>query len=176
MRHPVTECEDWRPIPGWVGAYEVSSLGRVRNAPKDRLYPGRVLRSRLTRKGYPSVRLMAWGKDAERPVHTLVAAAFLGPRPKGLQVDHIDGVKTNNQPANLQYVTCAENIRRAKLLGLRADIRGEDHGLSKLSVKDIRAIRAAWARGETQTSIGRRFAVTQANISEIVRRRTWTHV
>lgn len=46
-----------------------------------------------------------------RTVHSLVAEAFLGPRPEGYDIDHIDGNKTNNTAENLRYVTHTENMR-----------------------------------------------------------------
>lgn len=47
-----------------------------------------------------------------RTVHSLVAEAFLGPRPKGYDIDHISGDKTDNRLCNIEYVTHMENIRR----------------------------------------------------------------
>jgi hypothetical protein len=48
--------------------------------------------------------------------HILICTAFHGPRPDGYQCDHINGIPTDNRACNLQWVTPAENIRRAKLL------------------------------------------------------------
>jgi hypothetical protein len=168
--------EIWRPVVGWARTHEVSSLGRVRRAAYGQLFPGRILKLQRSRKGYPSAALCVRGKHATKLVHALVAAAFIGPRPRGLQLDHIDGVKTNNRPSNLQYVTCQENIRRAMKLGLRAKFKGESHGMAKLTNADVRAIRKAHRAGETQTALGPQYGVTQANISEIVNRKTWSHV
>ena len=46
-----------------------------------------------------------------RTVHSLVAEAFLGPRPEGYDIDHINGDKTRNEASNLRYVTHTENMR-----------------------------------------------------------------
>lgn len=43
-------------------------------------------------------------------VHVLVAETFIGPRPDGMQIDHIDRDGTNNHVSNLRYVTPAENV------------------------------------------------------------------
>lgn len=52
--------------------------------------------------GYPAI--------AGVRIHTIVAKAFLGERPEGLVIDHIDTIKTNNRPSNLHYVTRFENL------------------------------------------------------------------
>lgn len=48
-------------------------------------------------------------------VHELVAEAFIGPRPSGMVVDHIDRNPRNNAPSNLRYVSVADNTRNSKL-------------------------------------------------------------
>lgn len=169
--------EVWRSVVGWKGIYEVSSLGRVRNVLAcNRSAAGRLLKPRLNHKGYPCVALQRRGRVRNCAVHTLVAEAFIGPKPAGLQVDHGDGVKTNNRCKNLEYVTCAENIRRAVARGLRPVFQGSRTSQAKIVEKDVRRIRALCARGRTQREVGGLFGLTQANVSEIVRRKTWNHV
>lgn len=51
-------------------------------------------------------------------LHRIVAKCYIGERPEGYTVNHKDGVKTNNLPQNLEYVTIAENVRHAKAMGL----------------------------------------------------------
>lgn len=102
--------EEWRSVVGYVGRYEVSSEGRVWSA-KNR----KVLRPAPNSKGYLTVALYD-GSIPKQPrsfcVHDLVAAAFIGPKPEGLQVDHGDRNKANNASWNLEYVTNLENTRR----------------------------------------------------------------
>jgi hypothetical protein len=97
--------ENWLPVPGYEGHYEVSDLGRVRS-----LKPGRqrVLESQSDR-GYRRVALSLNAAEWRPRVHQLVALAFLGPAPEGLEVCHRDGVRDNNVPSNLKYGTSAEN-------------------------------------------------------------------
>lgn len=66
--------------------------------------------------------------------HTLVCTAFHGPRPDGFQCDHINGIPTDNRACNLQWVTPAENIRRAKLLRelRKRGLHPEDYTPSRL--------------------------------------------
>ena len=51
-------------------------------------------------------------------MHSLVALVFIGPRPEGKQINHIDGVRPNNSANNLEYVTPSENNFHAYMLGL----------------------------------------------------------
>lgn len=103
---------EWRPVVGHEGRYEVSSCGQVRSLPRPGVPKARVLRQ-WTQYGYPSVNLSCGSRDQRenRPVHVLVAAAWLGPRPDGLVIRHLDGNSRNNDVRNLAYGTPAENVR-----------------------------------------------------------------
>jgi hypothetical protein len=99
--------EQWRVIEGWPG-YEVSSFGRVISY---RRKEPRVLIGGSS-DGYRQVYLhRADGYRRMARVHSLVAAAFIGPRPDGLEVRHLDGNRTNNAATNLEYATHTENMR-----------------------------------------------------------------
>ena len=115
--------EEWRDIPGWEGSYQVSSHGRVRSLDRvvidknGRRSPraGKVLSPALS-QDYPSVALYRPSQQAHtRCVHQLVALAFHGPRPEGLETRHLDGNKLNNTPENLAYGTHAENMADASI-------------------------------------------------------------
>lgn len=112
--------EEWRPVVGYEGIYEVSDAGRVRSVPRVDA-AGRVrapkIKAQSLSNGYRFVLLFKNRKQRAARVHVLVAAAFLGPRPPGLVVNHIDHDKTNNQVGNLEYVTQRENIQAAVRAG-----------------------------------------------------------
>ncbi len=126
--------EEWRSVVGYEGHYEVSSLGRVRsverlapsvaaNQPGYRAVPPRILA--LVQNGgrdgtsYVYAHLCKEGRRRLRPVHRLVAAAFLPDWDPALTVNHVDGVKAHNAAANLEMATVKENIRHAIRTGLR---------------------------------------------------------
>ena len=52
------------------------------------------------------------GQSSTLLIHQAVAEYFIGPKPEGMVVDHIDGTRDNNHFTNLQYITHAENIRK----------------------------------------------------------------
>lgn len=122
----MTDDEEWRPIPEWLG-YEASSRGRIRSLPRrvpnawgtSSLIAGRVLRPVPDKRGYLRVNLHAAGKYRTRYVHVLVLEAFTGPRPPGLEACHWDGDKLNNTPGNLRWDTYEAN---------RADMRRHGRG------------------------------------------------
>lgn len=128
----MTSNEEWRPVVGYEGFYEVSSLGRVRSldrmvyagtgrkadGPHERLSKGRVLRL-TTSDPYPKVGFKVNGAESRHYVHALVAAAFIGPRPANYDVCHNDGDRFNNAASNLRYDTRSENNRDIKRHGRR---------------------------------------------------------
>ncbi len=103
-------AEEWRPIDGYKGAYEVSNLGRVRSfRSRDVL----VLRQRLSNSGYFTVELSIGGVGKKFYVHILVASAFI-PKPcetQRMQVNHINSNKLDNRVDNLEWITQSDNMK-----------------------------------------------------------------
>lgn len=111
-------AEEWKPIAGFPD-YLVSDLGHVLST---RRGEARELRGGYTGRGYRKVNLVAPdGTTQARKVHHLVAEAFLGPRPLGMQVRHLDDVKANNSAANLAYGTKSDNGHDSVRNGLHAN-------------------------------------------------------
>ena len=111
--------EIWKPIPGYEGFYEVSTMGRVRSL--DRMLPhprnktmrlpkkGKVLKPEFDKYGYMVTTLCKEGKTMTFKVHRLVALAFI-PNPDKLpQIDHINTRKYDNRPENLRWCTTQQN-------------------------------------------------------------------
>lgn len=109
MRPRITEMamhrtEEWRPVYGWP--YEVSSVGRVRNAKTHR-----ILRTFKTTKGYNIVQLARPGEVWTVRVHRLVASAFLPDFRLGLQVDHRNRDRGDDSVVNLRMATASQNAK-----------------------------------------------------------------
>ena len=113
--------EIWKPVVGHPG-YEVSDLGEVRSLPRTRngrRYRGRRLCPFKDGKSYPAINLSHGPLRVRRTVHSLVADAFIGPRPTGLETRHLDGTRINSSLNNLAYGTRAENWADSCVNGAR---------------------------------------------------------
>ena len=91
----------------------------MRWTPSKRTVPLMALKYRKNTKGYLIARLWKEGVVYQRPVHSLVCEAFIGPKPDGHEINHKDGIKAHNGVENLEYCTRSENAAHAIALGLR---------------------------------------------------------
>ncbi len=163
--------ETWKPVPGHEGTYEVSSEGRIRSLDQVIRYvkKGRVLRPGRSSNGYPSVVLA--GRDS-RTLHSIVAAAFHGPCPLGMQIRHLDGNRENARIENLKYGTPAEN--GADTVRHGRSIKGAAFGRSTLNVRKARRIRSLKGK-VSQSALAKEYSVSVAAIQAIHDGRTWRH-
>jgi len=171
--HPTTQpllLEEWRPVVGYETLYEVSSYGTVRHR-----VTGYHPKPHFIRKGYWSVHLWIGGNPRQKAVviHKMVAEAFLGPRPEGHQVNHIDAVKTNNCYWNLEWVTPKENIAHSVKMGLQTGNDGEQNGSAKLTKEQVCMIRTSEL---TATEWAKILGVDNSQISRILKGKAWKHL
>jgi hypothetical protein len=165
--------EIWKDVTGYEGVYSVSSIGRVRRDLAVWVHKGgRILNPSRDSRGYHQVKLCLKPSQITFKIHKLVAVAFMGKCPDGLQVNHIDGNKDNNKLSNLEYITGTENIRHAFRLGLYKGTRGERNGNSKLKDKEIPQIHKLRSQGRTLKEIGSLFGVTESTIWTITKGKT----
>jgi len=99
----------WLPVPGFEGLYEVSDQGEIWSCSRRRGTRGGLLSTPNDGKGYRQVNLCRDGLRVHTLVHMVVAAAFHGPRPPGLECRHLDGDPSNNMAGNLAWGTSSEN-------------------------------------------------------------------
>jgi hypothetical protein len=110
--------EIWKDIPGYEGIYQASSLGNIKRIKKNKL-----IASVLDKNGYCSAHLCKNGKGIKWRCHRLIVMAFIGISKQ--EVDHINGIKTDNRLENLEYVSKRENQLRCKeRIGTKSKLRG----------------------------------------------------
>lgn len=159
--------EIWKEIPDHEG-YRVSNLGRVWSDKSQKIKV-----QRLSTNGYMVVSMRQNTVRVTRTVHRLVMLAFKGK--SNLQVNHIDGVKTNNVLSNLEYVTQSENVKHSYRIGILE--AGENHHYAKLTAKEVSTIRQKYRTGKyTQKQLAKEFGIKQQAVSKIVNNKRWKHI
>lgn len=127
--------EIWLAIKDYEGFYEISNLGRVRN-----YKTGRLLRLNKQKCGYIRVGLRKKGsKQIKYLVHRLVAQAFISNPYNKEEVNHLSGIRDQNNVGNLEWVTREENQQHSwKNLGRVSNAKGKTGQNNTLSMAVIK--------------------------------------
>lgn len=149
---------EFRPLRRFPG-YSISEHGLVWSD-----LSGCCLRWWLA-KGYAVLKLRRGGRTVCVSVHRLVAEAFIGPRPDGMDVCHNDNNRLNNHYANLRYDTRRGNLADRDRHGTHQ--RGERNPSAKLTNEEADSIRVARLNGEPLKSIAARYQVRESTVSRI---------
>lgn len=112
--------EEWRPVVGYEGIYEVSNLGVIKSLDRKdslgRYREGRIISQiNIGGKGYLGFQPSKNGIKKNLKIHHAVAYAFIGNRPMGKVIDHIDNDKSNNNLSNLRYISNRINCSKDKI-------------------------------------------------------------
>lgn len=175
--------ETWLPAPGLSGAYEVSSLGRVARVRKG---GERAVRVASVRNRYLGVNLPTPTGTRTVKVHHLVAAAFHGERPAGLQANHKDGDRFNNRASNLEWVTRERNLEHylTELVARRGGSCRHSGSFrennlppgTKLNPDAVRTIRTRRAGGEMLATLSREYGVSYVTVWNACAGHSWRWV
>lgn len=173
------ELEFWKDIPSTRGVYQASSAGRIRiTVSRHNIQSGALIAQSPVRDGYLA---SAINTDNDKTtartasVAGLVAEAFIGPRPDGHQINHIDGCIWNNSVDNLEYVTCFANIRHSiEVLGYTR--KGELNPSASIVEADVLHIRHEVERGATYRGLAKHYKLSVPQVSRIARGLSWTEV
>ena len=149
--------EVWKDIPGFEGFYQVSNKGQIKSLSRELINKNgkksvlkeKIMKKQLFNTGYYKVRLTDNEGDKKNYfIHRLMMLAFVGDSDK--QVNHIDGVKTNNVLENIEYVTPRDNLVHAYDTGLRPSA-------TKIYGKEIIDL---YKKGSTQRYLMKRFNIS----------------
>lgn len=115
------EEEVWKDVIGYEGTYQVSSFGNVRSISRNHAgvikHRVKLLSQKISNCGYVRVTFFKNWIRKDSSVHRLVATAFIG-NGEGFEVNHKDGIKTNNCVENLEWCTQSINTLHAYRTGL----------------------------------------------------------
>lgn len=165
------EGEEWRPVVGYEGQYEVSNMGRVRSLERKvlgkdgrwEIHHGKILKPWKTNVGNdPNNRylIVSMPDHNRRMVHSLVAEAFIGERPEKHDVMHLNGIRHDNRVENLKYGTRSENLKQTYEYGGKP-------ANAKLCPADVHVIRRRLKTGESCIKIAEDYGVSSAAIYHI---------
>ena len=157
--------EQWRPVVGYEGLYEVSDQGKVRNCKT-----GKILSNKPNKNiGYVVYSLFKNKKGKMHYGHCLVLEAFVGLRPKGdYQACHGNGIRNDNRVVNLRWDTRASNYEDARKH--QTNSRGSRHGQAKLTEADVILIRQD---DRLRKHIAKEYKVSITTITHIKLGTTW---
>jgi hypothetical protein len=114
------------------------------------------------------------GKYLSKSIHKLMANTYFGEH-EGLQVNHKNGIKTDNSLSNLELCTASDNIKHAFRNGLMKPKRGELNGMSKLTKEQVKEIRDYVAnfqgRYYGRKALAEKYGISEAHLKDIVNRR-----
>ena len=137
----------------------------------------RILNVHVDQVGYK--RLYLYKKDFKirQTVHRIVASTFLQNTYSKPEVNHKNGIKTDNRVENLEWCTAKENIRHSFKIGLSKALIGQNKGTSKLKDDEVINIKKLLKiGGYTQKEIAKMYNVSRCAIKEIKFNRNWKHI
>jgi hypothetical protein len=182
--------EEWEPIKGYEGMYEISSFGRIKSLEKDviingggiRKQPTIIMKQQMDRKGYCYITLPILKKNNSKDrskkykIHRLVGFSFIKRKKGQNEINHRFGVKHDNRYHQLEWSTHQENVIDSYSKGMKIGVRGERSHYAKLKEDDILMIRKLKNEGVSVKEIASRYATSVSYIYDICKRKTWKHI
>lgn len=154
--------ETWKDIPQYEGIYQASNFGNIRSLNYKRTGTIKILKPALDGKGYLRTALTKNGKSKTIKVHRIVAIAFLKLNPDKYQVNHINGIKTDNSINNLEWSDNRLNQIHAVRLGLVKQKSGNKHHRTKHSDETIMKIYNEYKEGASKRELSKKYNISRS--------------
>lgn len=136
---------------------------------------GTKIKPCLMKSGYEMVVIN--GKSMK--MHRVIADAFVPNTRLYKEINHINGIKSDNRAENLEWCTRSQNQKHAYVSGLEKKVCGEDHHSHKLTTDDIKYMRSVYRARDKKygvNALANKFGVCRTTISRIVNRKVWNHI
>lgn len=171
--------EIWKDILGYEGFYKVSNFGRIKSLKRKvntndgytANYKERIMKPCILSKGYLGIRIHKNCKGESKKIHRLVLETFIGK--SELQVNHKNGIKSDNCLKNLEYCTNKENCGHASKIGLFENHRKLNDSQVyriKFIAKNYKVEKGYWSK------LAKSLNISPTTISEIKNNRKWNQV
>lgn len=182
------EIEIWKDIPKYEGRYQVSNWGNVKTLGRlveesngrKVFRKEKLLTKSLMYKGYEVVKLYKTKEQKNTMfVHKLVGITFLENPNNFVELNHKNGIKTDNRVKNLEWCSRSFNVKETYRLGLRNPntYKGEGNKSSKLTEESVLKIREEYSKGGVSFSqLGKKYNIGTSNIGMIISRASWKHI
>lgn len=172
------KLEEWKTIDGFEN-YMISDEGRIKslyyNKNKNK---EKILLLRYNNCGYLRTTLCNNGLIKQLFIHHLVAKYFIPNPLNKQQINHKNGIKTDNRAINLEWCTPSENRLHAFKIGIQKTRYGEDASHHKLTSSDVIYIRKTYSNNRTKTydEIASLYGISNSMVSNILNNKRWKHL
>lgn len=171
--------EIFKKIPNY-SLYQCSNLGRIKTFNWKNQGIERIMKPALDGCGYLRTVLKrdSDGKLCTIKVHRIVGITWIDNPNKYPQINHLNGVRSDNRVINLEWCTCSQNIKHAYDFNNKS-VLGEKNPSSIVTENEVLMIRekySEWIKTQKRKDIADKYKISISALKSIIARRTWRHI